>query len=57
MLIEKAKKVIAIEIDDRMIAFLQKRFRDVPKHKFEIIKGDAIKTDFPFFNVCVSNII
>lgn len=32
---------------------LKKRF--LQYKNLEIIKGDAIKTEFPFFNVCVAN--
>ncbi len=56
LLLEKAKKVICIEIDNRMILQLNKRFSaSIYKNKFVLIKGDAIKTEFPFFNVCVAN--
>ncbi|EGR27310.1 hypothetical protein IMG5_198180 [Ichthyophthirius multifiliis] len=56
LLLEKAKKVIAIEIDPRMIAELNKRFK-YSQHasKFELIQGDAISSEFPFFDVCVAN--
>ncbi|KAL4507044.1 hypothetical protein ABPG72_001837 [Tetrahymena utriculariae] len=56
LLLEKAKKVIAIEIDPRMVAELNKRFKySQHAHKFELIQGDAISTEFPFFDVCVAN--
>jgi 18S rRNA (adenine1779-N6/adenine1780-N6)-dimethyltransferase len=40
LLLEKGKKVIAIEIDPRMVAELTKRFKysDLG-HKFELIQG------------------
>jgi 18S rRNA (adenine1779-N6/adenine1780-N6)-dimethyltransferase len=56
-LLEVAKKVVACEVDPRMANELQKRVQG--KHyasKLQVIKGDAIKTDFPFFNVCVANV-
>jgi len=38
LLLEKAKKVIAIEIDPRMVAELNKRFKySQHAHKFELI--------------------
>ncbi|MCI9176999.1 MAG: 16S rRNA (adenine(1518)-N(6)/adenine(1519)-N(6))-dimethyltransferase RsmA [Clostridia bacterium] len=43
-LLEKAKRVIAIELDERMIAILQERF--ALYHNFEIIKKDVLKIDF-----------
>eukprot|EP00493_Phyllostaurus_siculus_P017355 UN17622 len=50
------KKVIAVELDMRMIAELKKRANASPyRHKLEVIAGDVIKTDLPFFNVCVAN--
>jgi 18S rRNA (adenine1779-N6/adenine1780-N6)-dimethyltransferase len=56
-LLEKAKKVIAIEVDPRMVAELTKRIRASPYYgNFQVLCGDALKTDFPFFDVCVSNV-
>merc|ERR1719300_1839955 len=50
------KKVIAVELDMRMIAELKKRANASPyRHKLEVIAGDVIKTELPFFNVCVAN--
>jgi len=50
------KKVIAIELDLRMIAELKKRASSSPHgSKLEVIAGDVIKTELPFFNVCISN--
>lgn len=55
-LLEKAKKVIACEIDPRLVAELQKRVLGTPmKSKLEIIVGDVLKADLPFFDVCVAN--
>eukprot|EP00033_Pygsuia_biforma_P000336 GCRY01000409.1.p1 GENE.GCRY01000409.1~~GCRY01000409.1.p1 ORF type:complete len:315 (+),score=58.64 GCRY01000409.1:150-1094(+) len=56
-LLEKAKKVICIEIDERLVAELQKRVAATPyAHKLQIIFGDCVKVDFPFFDVCVANV-
>ncbi|MES1921056.1 dimethyladenosine transferase [Bonamia ostreae] len=56
-LLQKAKKVIAVEIDKRLILELKKRFIGTEYNKkLEIINGDALKTDFPFFNILVANI-
>lgn len=56
-LLEAAKKVIACEVDPRMANELQKRVQGKPyAHKLTVIRGDALKTDFPFFNVCVANV-
>lgn len=56
-ILEKAKKVIAVEQDPRMAAELTKRFQGTPAAKrLELILGDAIKLpSFPYFDVCISN--
>jgi 18S rRNA (adenine1779-N6/adenine1780-N6)-dimethyltransferase len=55
-LLEKAKKVIACEIDPRLVAELQKRVQATPlQSKLEILVGDVLKHDLPFFDVCVAN--
>eukprot|EP01095_Lingulamoeba_sp_RSL-Kostka_P016230 TRINITY_DN7871_c0_g1_i1.p1 TRINITY_DN7871_c0_g1~~TRINITY_DN7871_c0_g1_i1.p1 ORF type:complete len:314 (+),score=92.52 TRINITY_DN7871_c0_g1_i1:52-993(+) len=55
-LLEKAKKVIVIEVDPRMVMELQKRVQGSGyEKKLEIIVGDAIKTEFPYFDICVAN--
>lgn len=58
LLLDNAQKVVAIEIDTRMISELIKRF---PQHsengrKLTLLRGDAIKTDWPFFDLCVANL-
>ncbi len=53
-LLEKAKKVIVVEKDKRMIKILKDRF---PKREnLEIIHGDVLKIDLPDFDKTVSNI-
>ncbi|KAI3989191.1 hypothetical protein MKX01_033227 [Papaver californicum] len=56
-LLEVAKKVIAVEIDKRMIEILNKR---VSEHGFEdkinVVSGDALKAEFPQFDIVVANI-
>merc|ERR1712035_248831 len=48
-LLEKCKKVIALEVDDRMVAEVQKRVMGTPlKHKLTIINQDALKAELPF---------
>lgn len=55
-LLEKAKKVIAIEIDPRMVAEITKRVRATPyARNFEVICADFLKTELPYFDICVSN--
>lgn len=56
-LLEVAKKVIAVEFDVRMIAELQKRvFGTEFANRLQIINGDVIKVQLPYFDVCVANI-
>ena len=56
-LLESAKKVVACEIDARLVAELQKRVQGTPfQQKLQILIGDALKTEFPFFDICVANV-
>ena len=56
-LLEKAKLVVAIEIDGRLAAEVKKRVQDKGRsHKFKLIEGDCLKVPFPFFDVCVTNL-
>ncbi|VDK19588.1 unnamed protein product [Anisakis simplex] len=56
-ILEHAKKVVACEIDSRMIAELKKRVLGTPaQHKLEIQAGDVMKADWPFFDVCIANL-
>merc|ERR1711973_447662 len=46
-----------MEIDTRLVAELQKRVLGSPQqNKLQIIVGDAIKSELPFFDVCVANL-
>ncbi|KAL2865299.1 dimethyladenosine transferase [Aspergillus lucknowensis] len=58
-ILEKAKKVVAVELDPRMAAELTKSVQGTPKEKkLQIVLGDFIKTDLsklPPFQVCISN--
>lgn len=55
-LLERSKKTIAVEIDPRMIAEVTKRVNKLGyQHKFQLIQGDAIKTQLPFFDLCIAN--
>ena len=56
-ILDKVKSVIACEVDPRMVAELQKRVQGTPfQAKLKIMVGDVIKTDLPFFDVCVANV-
>ncbi|KAM5462388.1 Dimethyladenosine transferase [Microsporum audouinii] len=55
-ILEKAKKVIAVELDPRMAAELTKRVQGKPEQKrLEVLLGDVMKTEVPYFDVCISN--
>ncbi|CAI4224129.1 unnamed protein product [Auanema sp. JU1783] len=56
-MLEAAKKVIAFEIDPRMVAEVKKRVMGTPlQNKLEVKQGDVMKTEWPFFDVCVANL-
>eukprot|EP01135_Chromosphaera_perkinsii_P011084 Nk52_evm1s2332 gene=Nk52_evmTU1s2332 len=56
-LLEAAKHVVACEVDPRMVAELQKRVLGTPAQKnLKILFGDFMKTELPFFDVCVANV-
>merc|ERR1719324_1705991 len=50
------KKMIAIEVDTRMVAEVKKRAFNEGRLNFEVIQGDALRTKFPVFDVCVANL-
>ncbi|KAI9812606.1 MAG: Dimethyladenosine transferase [Pycnora praestabilis] len=55
-ILEKAKRVIAVEMDPRMAAEVTKRVQGKPEQKrLEVMLGDVIKTELPYFDVCLSN--
>ncbi|WVF69982.1 dimethyladenosine transferase [Kwoniella sp. CBS 6097] len=50
------RKVVAVEMDPRMAAEVQKRVLGKPEQKkLEIMLGDFVKADLPYFDVCISN--
>merc|ERR1712106_1134825 len=56
-MLDKVKKVIARELDPRMVAELQKRVQGTHwQSKLTMMVGDVIKTELPFFDVCVANV-
>ncbi|KAJ7158502.1 S-adenosyl-L-methionine-dependent methyltransferase [Mycena filopes] len=55
-ILEKARHVTAVEFDPRMAAELTKRVQGKPEQrKLEIIIGDFVKAELPYFDVCISN--
>ncbi|XP_014226831.1 probable dimethyladenosine transferase [Trichogramma pretiosum] len=58
-LLENAKKVIAYEIDGRMVSELEKRVMGTPMQaKLKIISGDVIddESELPVFDLCIANV-
>lgn len=57
LLMERAKEVIAVEIDPRMVAQLLKRLMISENYKkLKLIQGDILKTSLPSFDLCIANI-
>jgi len=55
-LLERGKKITAVEVDPRMVAEVTKRVNTMGyQWKFNLICGDAIKVEFPFFDICIAN--
>jgi len=56
-LLEHAKKVIAVEFDRRMVREVLKRVEGSEHEKhLQMIHGDVLKVDLPYFDVCVANL-
>lgn len=56
-ILEKARKLYAIEMDPRMASELTKRVQGHPdwEKKLQITLSDVIKLDLPYHDVCISN--
>lgn len=56
-LLERVKKVVAVELDPRMVLELQRRVQGSPlASRLEVIHMDVMKAQLPYFDVCVANI-
>lgn len=56
-LLEQSKRVIAVEYDRRMVREVLKRVEGTPREKnLQVIQGDVLKIDIPYFDVCVANL-
>lgn len=56
-LLEAGKSVIAVELDPRMVLELRRRFQGTPySNRLNVIQGDVLKCDLPYFDICVANI-
>eukprot|EP01017_Pseudomicrothorax_dubius_P036718 TRINITY_DN5284_c0_g1_i2.p1 TRINITY_DN5284_c0_g1~~TRINITY_DN5284_c0_g1_i2.p1 ORF type:complete len:338 (-),score=103.46 TRINITY_DN5284_c0_g1_i2:122-1135(-) len=57
LLLEAGKKVVAVELDPRMVAELKKRFHSaLATQRLLLIHGDFLKVELPYFDVCVANV-
>lgn len=55
-ILQRSKRVVAVEYDPRLAAELTKRVQGTPdQRKLEILLGDFLKVDLPYFDVCISN--
>lgn len=55
-ILEQVRKVVAVEMDPRMASEVKKRVMGKPEQrKLEIILGDFVKAELPYFDVCISN--
>jgi 16S rRNA (adenine1518-N6/adenine1519-N6)-dimethyltransferase len=55
-LAKKAKRVIAIEQDEKICEILTRRLEDEKIDNVELINDDALKVEFPKFNKIISNL-
>ncbi len=56
-LLKSVEKVYGIEIDERMVKILQKKFEhEIKSGRFVLIHGDALRVDFPEFDKFVASI-
>jgi 18S rRNA (adenine1779-N6/adenine1780-N6)-dimethyltransferase len=56
-LLERSKKVVAIEYDRRMVREVLKRVEGTSNERnLQVIHGDVLKVDIPYFDVCVANL-
>mmetsp|Transcript_39545 Transcript_39545/g.86305 ORF Transcript_39545/g.86305 Transcript_39545/m.86305 type:complete len:371 (-) Transcript_39545:112-1224(-) len=52
----QCRRVEAIEVDPRMAAEVKKRVVENGRTNLNVIIGDALRTNFPVFDVCVANL-
>lgn len=53
-LLAKAKKVVAVEKNKKIVMNLMKRLGK-NSSKLQLVIGDAIEVDYPEFDMCISN--
>lgn len=56
-ILEKARKLYAVEMDPRMASEVTKRVQGHAdwQKKLDIVLGDVIKADLPYHDICISN--
>ncbi|GMH73119.1 hypothetical protein TrRE_jg772, partial [Triparma retinervis] len=56
-LLPQCSSLTAVEYDPRMVREVTKRVEGTSEHhKLTVVQGDALKTAFPYFDVCVANV-
>ncbi|EAN31827.1 ribosomal RNA small subunit methyltransferase A [Theileria parva strain Muguga] len=55
-LVTLAKKVVAIDVDARMISEVKNRCFQLGYTNLEVIEADALRTTFPKFDICMANL-
>jgi 18S rRNA (adenine1779-N6/adenine1780-N6)-dimethyltransferase len=56
-LLEQSKRVVAVEFDRRMVREVLKRVEGTEyERNLQVIQGDVLKVELPFFDVCVANL-
>ncbi|EDO06069.1 ribosomal RNA dimethyladenosine transferase family protein [Babesia bovis T2Bo] len=55
-LVPLARKVIAIDIDNRMVGEVKKRCLSMGYSNLDVIEGDALRITYPKFDVCTANL-
>eukprot|EP00898_Chlorokybus_atmophyticus_P007783 jgi/Chlat1/8005/Chrsp7S00633 len=56
-LLEAVKRVVAVELDPRMVTELTRRVQGSEiGNRLQIIQGDVLRTELPYFDVVVANI-
>ena len=56
-LLERARAVVAVEVDPRMVLELRRRVAGTPHEaKLTVLQGDVMRTQLPYFDLCVANI-
>ncbi|GIX65276.1 dimethyladenosine transferase [Babesia caballi] len=55
-LVPLARKVIAVDIDNRMVSEVKKRCISMGYNNLEVVEGDALRITLPKFDVCTANL-